>query len=816
MAMRGEQPADFGHVGNPRAHQRGGRLPLFVVHGHGPRHYRQRGLGANGNNIPGVHGVLAAKAKRRILSVAAVFAVPAMMAPAIIVLASPAQASPAQASPARLAGTGRVSVTISAMNPQYARPGATVNLIGTVTNGTRQTAAGLQVQLATSSVPFTTRDNMDSYLANGEVSGLVPAGRPVILPASVAPGATASWSASFQVGTQGISGFGVYPVAAQLQDSFTGELLASGQTLLPFWPGQQAAGLQAPLNISWLWPLIDQPHHQACNALTNNDLTTSVGPGGRLSTLLAAGISHPGADLTWVVDPALLGDVATMTKRYQVGGSSFSCTGGQSQPASRAAASWLTSVKAATAGQPTVITPYADVDIAALVHHGLNADLASAYRTGDAMARSVLGRVVTPTIAWPAGGTADLSVLTTLAAADHIGAVVLNSSEMPPLRGPAYHPDDAVTSIPTAAGTTMNVLLSDDTLTSVLRAGNTNSGTLSRSAEFAVKQRFLAETAMIAAELPGSTRSIVVAPPAGWSPSQQLADDLLGETHTPWLRSATLRSLTTAPDTERAVARHAPSQASSGELSAGYLSQVSSISTQLSVYKSVLYHAPLSYLQSLDEALSASESAAWRGGGKSRGVALRSNLFDYLRYAEGKIKIINSAEVPMAGAAGPVPVSIQNGLHEAVEVRLNVSVVKTPRATSPLTIGRFKNLIIIQPEEATAPIRLPVSSAPQGSTVLQLSLSSADGTPLSYTRQPQLTVQSTRYGRAILFLIGAAIGVFVLTSLYRGVRRRLRADSHVVYEEPDPPGSVVTGTSARHPTEAPDDLADARRWADDA
>jgi hypothetical protein len=758
-----------------------------------------------------VHGVLTAKVKRRILSVAAVFAVPAMMTPAIMVLASPAQAGPA-----RPAATGRVLVTISSMNPQYATPGATVNLIGTVTNGTRQTAAGLEVQLATSSTPFPTRDNMDSYLANGEVSGLVPAGRPFLLPASVAPGATASWSASFQVGTQGISAFGVYPVAAQLQDSFTGELLASGQTLLPFWPGQQAAGLKAPLNISWLWPLIDQPHHQACTALTNNDLTTSLSPGGRLSTLLSAGISHAGADLTWVVDPALLSDVATMTKPYPVGGSSSSCTGAPAQPASRAAARWLSSVKTVTSGQPTVITPYADVDMTALVQQGLNADLASAYRTGDAVARSVLGRVFKPTIAWPAGGTADLSVLTSLAATEHVGTVVLNSSEMPP-SDTVFHPDDAVTSIP-AAGTTMNVLLADDTLTSVLRAGNTNSGTLPRSAEFAVKQRFLAETAMIVAEAPGSTRSVVVAPPAGWSPSQQLASDLLGETvGAPWLKPATLRSLTTTPDSERTVARKPPpgTQASPGELSRGYLSQVSFIGTQLSVYKSILYQASPSYLQSLDEALSATESAAWRSGGRPQGVALRSNLSDYLTYAENKIKIITSAEVPMAGASGPVPVSIQNGLREAVEVRLNVSVVKTPRATSPLTIGRFKEPIIIQPGEASAPVRLPVSSAPQGSTVLQLSLSSADGTPLSVT-PVKLTVQSTRYGRAILFLIGAAIGVFVLTSIYRGVRRRLNDDSHAVNEEAGAPGSVVTGTSARHPTEAPDDLADARRWADDA
>ena len=120
------------------------------------------------------------------------------------------------------------------------------------------------------------------------------------------------------------------------------------------------------------------------------------------------------------------------------------------------------------------------------------------------------------------------------------------------------------------------------------------------------------------------------------------------------------------------------------------------------------------------------------------------------------------------------------------------------------------------PPKQTATVRLSVSSAPQGSTFINLSLTSADGTVLPFGGKP-LTVVSTRYGRAILFLIGAAIGVLVLTSAYRGIRRRLHDDTHLINEEADPPGSVVTGTTdARHPTEAPDDLADARRWVDDA
>ena len=169
--------------------------------------------------------------------------------------------------------------------------------------------------------------------------------------------------------------------------------------------------------------------------------------------------------------------------------------------------------------------------------------------------------------------------------------------------------------------------------------------------------------------------------------------------------------------------------------------------------------------------------------------------------------------MPLGGSSGQVPVSIQNGLlDQAIKVKVVASVART----SQLTIGHFQGLIIVPPRQAVT-VRLPVSSAPEGSTVIQLSLTSADGTPLTFVVGNSLTVQSTRYGRAILVLIAAAIGVLVLTSVYRGVRRWLHGDTHLVNEEADPPGSVVTGTSdALHPTEAPDDLADARRWVDDA
>ena len=745
---------------------------------------------------------------------AAAFAVPA-----VILAGGLALAAPAQASPAEQAGSGRLSVTIDAMNPPYAVPGATVTLSGTVTNATRQRQAGLDVQLYTSASHFTTRDGLDAYMSRGVVSDLIPAGDPVVISASVAPGATASWTASFRASTQGISSFGVYAVTAQLQD-LSGGVISSQQTLLPFWPGSQAAGLERQLKISWLWPLIDQPHQKVCTAtLTSNDLASSLGQGGRLSALLTAGASHPGARATWFVDPALLSDVATMTRRYLVGGQP-TCTGASLKPASTAAARWLAGLRKVTTGQPTELTPYANVDMTALVHQGLTKDLATAYRTGEAVADSVLQGSFGHDIAWPPGGTADLSVLTSLATRQHIGTVVLNSSEMPPVvdATSVFQPDDAVASL-RVAGLPMNVLLSDDTLTDVLRDGNTSSGSLPESTEFAVRQRFLAETAMIAAEAPESGRTIVVAPPGDWSPSEALASDLLAETAAaPWLAPTPLASLSPAADTQRAAARHSPpaSQASRGELSRDYLRQVRILGARVGVYKSMLYKPAESYTLSLDEALLATESAAWRGSGRPQGTELVRGLSDYITAANKKVKIIPSGQVPMGGSSGLVPVSIQNGLHQAIQVRVVATVVNTPGRTSQLTIGRFQDLVVIPPQQVAGPVRLPVSSAPQGSTQIQLVLTSANGTVLPFT-STSLTVLSTRYGRAILFLIGAAIGVLVLTSVYRALRRRLHDGAHLVDEEADPPGSVMTGTSgARHPTEAPDDLADARRWVDDA
>src|ERR1700677_5080125 len=219
-----------------------------------------------GHNIPSVHGLLPAETSRRILSRAAVAVSPAALT-AVLALAAPAQASPAHPAQAghpasagqaaSAASAGQVSIVIDSMTPQTARPGSTVTVAGTVTNGTSQTKAGLGVQLWTSPGRFATRDEMDGYLSQGTGASLQPAGNLFSLAARLTPGATAKWHASFQVDTVGMTQFGVYPVSAQVEDS-AGDVLGLDETLLPFWPGQQAAGLERPRTIAWAWPPVEQ------------------------------------------------------------------------------------------------------------------------------------------------------------------------------------------------------------------------------------------------------------------------------------------------------------------------------------------------------------------------------------------------------------------------------------------------------------------------------------------------------------------------------------------------------------------------------
>jgi hypothetical protein len=706
----------------------------------------------------------------------------ALVGPVLAASGVPAHAQVTRQSARTAAAVSRsLTVTIDAVSPIVPEFNSTITVSGTLTNDTGSTVSGVGVELLSSSTVFSARSKMNTYMANGTGVGLAIEGTPVAV-ATLRNGGTVRWSASYLAANAVYGQFGVYPLVAQAVSMTTYQQLApADRTLLPYWPGNGSA---QPMKIAWVWPLIDVPQQEmpqlgSCyQALASASLATSLGAKGRLGSLLSVGLRWAGkTHLTWVVDPALLSDATVMTRPYKVGGNS-ACVGTTHMPASAAASGWLSTLRRGTANQPMFLTPYADADVAALSHAGLGTDIRTAYTLGDSVASQVLSRPFgtngapvgdggAASVAWPADGAADASVLTSLARNAGISTVVLNSDEMPELASSSsYPPDTAVTSVTTGIGSTMHVLLADSQLTSVL--GSVSAGS-SAGAQFAVEQEFLAQTAMIVSELPYSSRSIVVAPPRRWDPSAAEASALLSlTTQAPWLRPVSLSSLASSGSSYRVWRQALPrDKVSPAELSGDYLGQVKSLDANLALYENLLYQPELNTLRTLDTAATVAESSAWRGDGGASGRLALAKISAYLSDNEHEVQIITGGKDLMAGTSGVTPVSVLNGL----DVPVQVQVAAILPSGSQLTVSKFDSLITVQAKE-TRTVGMPVRSSGLGTTTLQLQLQTRNGLPLTWTSQ-SLSIQVTRYGRALLVLIAAALGVLVLTSVARWIRRRL-------------------------------------------
>jgi hypothetical protein len=773
--------------------------------------------------VPRQHAAPGARA-RATVTLALVAAFLAAASACLLTSARPAGA-------AETAGSPAASVVIDSVSPQVAGANSTVTVSGTVTNTSRRTLPVVSVVLRSSASALASRGDLASY-TNGTLNADTPVGTPATVSNFLAPRATAPWKLSLSVHSIGIGQFGVYPLAVQAVDA-SGVTVGIERTYLPYWPGGKAAGVSKPLQIAWIWPLINPPQQGVCTALTSNSLASSVAAGGRLDTLLSVGSQYASkADLTWAVDPGLLNSVSTMTRSYQVG-ASIDCSGGAAHPASAAATQWLSGVRSAAAGGQLFTTPYDDVDVAALTHQGLDSDLRAAFTQGRSSASTLLGDGYRPSsVAWPADGLADSSVLGNLAV-NGVSTVILASSEMP-ASGSEFTSDDAVTSTATPAGTTMKVLLADSTLTSVLGSAPA-AGSSPAGRAFAVSQRFLAETAMIEAQDPQAARSVVVAPPRDWDPSSALATDLLSDTTAaPWLSPDTLSALAASAARSGQAHRQAPpdNQISPSELSGTYLQKVDALDAGLRSYKSVLAQPSARYLARLTTGVAATESSAWRGAAPAQtaGAAMLKRVSAYLTQVDRKVQVINSGRATLVGSSGSLPVSIENGLSVAIRIRLQA----TEPPNSRLTVNGYmpKGFITVGAGQ-TETVKISVHSGGVGTTKMELSLYGQDGRPLP-GGPVALSVQSTQFGSTLLIIIFAALGVLVLTAIARAIRRGLRntpgdpgdggpGDGSPGDDEakrsPGMPAeagrdaNVEAGndaTDSRYPPEAPDDHARAR------
>jgi len=690
---------------------------------------------------------------------------------ATVTLAAGALAGlPALAGAARSAiqPAGPLALAVTSVNPSYATPRHTISITGTVRNQTGQPTSGLTVQLLSSRSAFTSMSALQQYAAGGYVPLATLSVPPVAVPPVPAYG-SAHWTLRLPVSALGVCAFGVYPLTVQVSDPAGG--FASSPIPLPYWPARArsctGSARPKPDPISWIWPFMDNPHQGACpGALLDNSLATSIAPGGRLYRLLAAGRAFTSADhLTWAIDPALLDNVRIMQRQYLIGGSA-NCALARSYPADLRASAWLRSLALATAGRPVFVTPYADVDIAALTGVG-SPDLPLAFSIGNRVASQVLGRSRVPApvpapadkfaaVAWPADGRASAAVLQELDALGVRTVLLAMPSAVP------YTPS-GVTTVPDGLGNRLHVFLPDNAIGQLLGSSAATSrdpGTI-----FQVGQTFLAETAMIIAERPGVQRPIVLTPPRRWDPATALTTRLLGSTASaPWLVPGDINHLVARPSQ---LPRSAGPlvRASHGRLSRRLLRNVAGLDRWVALLDSIIDPASPGGAPPLNEAVFGIESSAWQGrlGARhARAMLARADKFVFDQFAGISIKA--NPKVLLGGSGGSIPVSVRNGLNYPVRVRIEIRTsnhsVRIPdpsRALPPIPAHKIDSF------------RLAVQASQNGSATVTLLLTSPDGRALPHgawvTR-----VEVTSFGTIALLICAAALALFVIGSATRAIR----------------------------------------------
>ena len=693
---------------------------------------------------------------------------------AAIAIAGLAAALPLLSGPAEAQPTDQpLAINVTSLSPVYAQHGNTITITGQVRNLSSTPATGLTVLLLSSRMPLGTRSNLEHFADGGYLPAQAQVSVPPVHVAHLGSGQGWRFTIRLPVSKLGLSCFGVYPLTVQVSDAALA--IARDPVPLPYWPPKATSCTgqrrPRPFPISWVWPLIDTPHQNACSGLTDDNLAARIAPSGRLSYLLAVGGRYGSrAGLTWAIDPSLLQGVQAMTKPYRVGATAR-CRPGATQPADPNAARWLAGVRKTTAGQPLFLTPYADVDLAALDRMGNLADLRLAFTAAEQAGHQILRRspVLGPVpagthqfsaIAWPASGIASQPLLDALAA-QHVNTVILAA----PATSPVNYTPGAVTSKLTGIGIPLHVLLADHEISTLL---NTKAAASPKPGDiFSTSQLYLAETAMIASEAPSNNRPIMIAPPRRWDPPRQLASGLLADTvSAPWLQPSTMSQMV-AQRPER-VYKKVTQNASPAELPAKLLHDVSKLDHRIELLQSIRVKPD----PALSRAIFGIESAAWRGGAAKHARLLFKRTSRYVGSQLHGISIRggggrhNAYHVTFGGKTAPVNVVIRNDLRYPVRVGLHVEASQANVTGEP----RF---IRVPALSYSNPVKLTVRVKGKHGKI-RLSLMAPDGSRLADHPLPAfplvIIVHPTDFGTVALVICAAVLALFVIASAARAIK----------------------------------------------
>jgi hypothetical protein len=647
------------------------------------------------------------------------------------------------------------SIDLTTLDPAIGVPGARLRATGVLHVTGKQTLSEVEVRLRLSRTRLSSRGELTAVAAGktSSTDGDIVARQR--LRGRFAAGQQAGFDVAVNLkNVPTLQDFGVYVLnveaVATTRDGVGRAAIV--RTFLPWVPARRDF---KPAGFTWLWPLMAPPAPLRGGRYVDDTLAGQLDIEGRLGRIATAGARlGQQVPLTWIVDPALLESAADMSDGYQV----------QAQPGQPAvdgtgaevAARWLEQLRAASRLGEVATVPYGDPDIVALRRSGLISDVLAARGRGDVIASDILGRDVVTDLAWPAEGYADRATLRALRGAG-TQAAVLDARALPTELSLPFTPAGRA-DVSTSAGRVTGLLF-DPTLTATLGPGSNQQPLLAA-------QRFIAETAMITAELPGvgPERTILIAPPRYWSPSAELLDRVVSASlQAPWMSPVTVADLRDSkpPEIDRQALRY-PASVRRHELPVPYLDAVRDLHRTIGTFTAILTE-PDAIVPGLDAAVFRLESTWWRG--RDARLGRLTGTRGYVLELRDQVQVLPGSYT-FGSKSGTIPLTVSNGLSQPVTVQIGLT-PSPPR----LEIGKVGDVRI--PAKSKVQVEVPAKAIANGPVRIGTVLRTPAGD--QYGQPVQLRIQVTQYGTVALAITGAAAAVLFATAGYRLFRRAATA-----------------------------------------
>ena len=651
-----------------------------------------------------------------------------------------------------------VSANIESLTPLVPTPDATLAISGRVTNRSDRTATDVSVRLRISPTPLEGRFEIDQVLSgNTSREGASLDRTRVDVAASLTPAQQQPYALAVpfkdtNLGTSA-SANGVYVVAVETLGRTSPdrpiERLGLTRSFLPWYP--QPAQLK-PSKIVWLWPVTTAPGRDANGVLSSEATPDEMVPGGRLSRLLDAAPTDPGA-LSWLVDPQLLDEASAIGNGYRV----VTATGITEGTSPAAAKAWLNRAAALLKSADVRALPYAVPDVVALHRANLDSDVVLSTTSAAPLTSRLLGRPVPGQLAWPTDGVLDAGTLELLRSAA-VTTIILRDTAAPPNPSVSYTPSGSV-ALASLSGPARAVL-ADTGLSNALAMPQRTTAQI-----LLARQRFLAETGLITSELPTVSRTVVALATPTWDPSTSfLRDSLTALSTAPWTATATLSDLLTAePSTvPRERARYTREDAAL-ELPPSLLARVAAQQRSLRTYREVVSD-PSTDSDRFTAALLRVESGIWRGA-PDAASALLVRISAQLDDLKSGVRVLSRSKVNFPGETGVIPVTIANDLPH----RVTVGVRLTGNPTVRLQVTQ-PDLVELAPGQRVT-IQVQAQVLGSGAVPVDVALTTPAGE--IYSAPVTITVATSAYSRAAAWIVGGAF-LLLLALIAVNLVRRIR------------------------------------------